>query len=335
MCTNFKVPRAQDGSVVVGRNIEFPSVMQTSLAVLPADFGGSFARPDGTDSGTGWTARHGVVGMCGFGHPSVLMDGMNTAGLSGHVLYMPHYCEYQPYRGDGTDVAETELCAWLLGTCASTEEIGRALEGKNVWGLDPGMGLVPPCHFLFHDEQSSVALEFHPDGWSLLDNPTSVATNAPYLDWHLTNLKNYVGVSPAAPTTPHPDGIDLTPLGLGQGLMGLPGGLTPPARFIRAYALTSMANPPKDAREAEQFALHVLNSFDTVGGFMGRVFGEGHSVHDATVWDTIANLTGRRYAYRTMGDPTVYVVDLDTTDFTGPARRNHLSWDGDFTAITV
>jgi hypothetical protein len=36
-----------------------------------------------------------------------------------------------------------------------------------------------------------------------------------------------------------------------------------------------------------------------------------------------------------MGDPTVYVVDLDTTEFTGPARRNHLSWDGDFTAVTV
>ncbi len=335
MCTNFKVPTAKDGTVEVGRSLEFPTAMPTSLAVLPSDFRGWFAGADGQSRGSGWTATHGVVGMCVFDEPSVLIDGLNTAGLSMHVLYMPGACAYQPYRGDDTDVAETELGAWLLGTCASTADVKAAMEGRNVWGADPGMGFVPPCHLLFHDARSSIALEFHPDGWKISNNPTSVATNSPYLDWHLTNLENYVGLAPTNPAAARVGDMEISPFGQGQGLMGLPGSYTAPARFVRAVALTAMADQPDDARAAEQCALHVLNSFDIVGGSIKEAFGQTGLVDEVTVWDTVVNLTGLRYAYRTMTDPTVYVVDLKSTDFGGPERVVPLSWDGDFMPVTA
>ncbi len=65
----------------------------------------------------------------------------------------------------------------------------------NVIGVDPGMGMVPPLHFLLHDATASVTIEFHADGVRVLDNPIGVGTNSPYRDWHLTNLRNYVGIS--------------------------------------------------------------------------------------------------------------------------------------------
>jgi choloylglycine hydrolase len=335
MCVTFKVPRAADGSVVAGRSLEFPAQMPTALAVLPSDYQGSFITPGGQPGRTGWTASHGVVGMCAFGEPTVMLDGLNTAGLSVHVLYMPGFCEFQPYRGDGSDVAEAELGAWLLGTCADTGEVRQAMRGKNVWGNDPGMGFVPPCHVLFHDKDSSIALEFHAGGWQILDNPPAVATNAPYLEWHLLNLSNYTGLSATDPADAAVAGMRLKPFGQGQGLRGLPGDYSSPSRFVRAVAMTALADQPADGRAAEQCALHLLNSFDIVGGAIREPFGGEGLVDEVTVWDTIVNLTGQRYAYRTMTDPTVYVVDLAATDFSRPARVVPLSWQGDFQPVTV
>jgi len=193
VCTNFKVKAAKDGSVVVGRSLEFPALLPTALAALPIGFAGSGQAPPGAGAGASWTAAHGVVGMCAFSRPEWLLDGLNTAGLSAHLLYMPGgYCTYQPSAGDGSDLSEVDLIAYLLGTCATVVEVRTALAGINIWGMDPGMGFVPPIHCLVHDEVSSIAVEFHPAGIRVVDNPTGVGTNAPYLDWHLTNIDNYV-----------------------------------------------------------------------------------------------------------------------------------------------
>ena len=334
MCVTFKVPTAADGSVVVGRSLEFPAQLPTALAVLPRDYQGFFAGPDGRPGEAGWTARHGAVGMCAFGKPAVLLDGLNTAGLSMHILYMPGFCEFQPYKGDGSDVSELELGAWILGTCADTGEVRAALAGKNIWGTDPGMGFVPPCHFLFHDRDSSIALEFHAGGWQVHDNPPAVATNAPYLDWHLLNLSNYAGLSAANPAPQTVSGMELRPFGQGAGLRGLPGDYSSPSRFVRAAAMTSLARQPADSRAAELCALHVLNSFDIVDGAIREPFGS-ELVDEVTVWDTIVNLTGQRYAYRTMTDPNVYVADLAATDFTRPPHVVPLSWQGEFLPVAL
>ncbi len=335
MCTNFKSKKAKDGSVVIGRSLEFPTSLPTSLAVLPSDYVGTGAASGGT-AGKSWKASHGIVGMCGFGKPGLLLDGMNDAGLSAHLLYMPGgYCSYQPFAGDGSDLAESDLIAYLLGTCSSIAEVKVAMHGVNVWGFDPGMGFAPPIHCLLHDAEHSIAIEFHPEGWVIVDNPTGVGTNAPYLDWHLTNLNNYVGMSNEDPGKATYGGTTIQSFGQGQGLLGLPGELTPTARFIRAAAQVAFSDTPADGRQAEQFTMHILNSFDMVPGIVKESFGAEGMVDEVTVWDTIANLTGKRYAYRTVTDPAWYVVDLATTDFTKAARAQTISFAGDFTPITI
>ena len=35
MCTNFKVPIAEDGAVVVGRSLDYPALMSFQLCVIP------------------------------------------------------------------------------------------------------------------------------------------------------------------------------------------------------------------------------------------------------------------------------------------------------------
>lgn len=336
MCTNFKVNAAKDGTVVVGRSLEFPTLMPTALAVLPSDHHGMGQAPAPGATAKSWSAAHGVVGICAFGKPEWLLDGVNTEGVSAHLLYMPGgYCSYAPYKGDGSDISEVDLIAYLLGTCASIAEVEAALAQVNIWGVDPGMGFAPPIHCLVHDTERSIAVEFRPEGLAVVDNPTGVGTNAPYLEWHLTNVNNYLGLSSTNPAPAAAAGLELAALGQGQGLIGLPGDYTGPSRFIRALAMVTMAQQAADAAEAEQLALHILNAFDIPPGVIKESLPDGTLVDEVTVWDTVVNLSHPRFAYRTVSDPNVYVVDLATTDFTAAARTAPLSWSGGFTSITV
>jgi choloylglycine hydrolase len=322
--------------VVVGRSLEFPTALPTSLAVLPISFAGTSLVPTGAVAGRVWTAIYGVVGICGFDNPAWLLDGVNTQGLSAHLLYMPGgYCTYQAPKADSTDVSEVDLIALLLGTCSSVAEVKTAMQGINVIGVDPGMGFVPPLHCLVHDSSASIAIEFHPAGVSIMDNPTGVATNSPYLDWHLTNVQNYVGLSSVNPADITLDSKKYAAMGQGQGLKGLPGDYTPPARFVRALAMVELAGQAKDSTEAEQLALHILNAFDIPPGLIQEEGAGGVLTDEVTVWDTIANLTKGRFAYRTVTDPNIYVVDLASTDFTKPARTSALSWSGEFSQVTI
>lgn len=336
MCFNFKTKTAKDGTVVVGRSLEFPTAMPTALAALPSDNAGTASVPAGAAPGMSWTAKYGIVGIAAFGKPDLLVDGMNTAGVSAHFLYMPGgYCTYQEPKGDGTDLSELDLINFILGTCGSIADVKAALESVNIIGLDPGMGFVPPIHCLVHDESASIAIEFHPEGHRIVDNPTSIGTNSPFLEWHLENLNNYVGMSQVNQGPQEIGGVTLSSFGQGEGLKGLPGDYTPPARFVRAFVLRNLADQPIDGPDAERMTLHLLNAFDIVPGTIQEPSPAGGLFDEVTVWDSISNLTQKRYAYRTISNPNAYVINLDSVDFSKPARVKELEWTGGFQETSI
>lgn len=333
MCTNFKIPAAKDGTVTVGRSLEFPTAMPMQLAVLPNNFEG---KATGSDNGVTWTAKYGAVGVSAFSKPEWLTDGMNTEGLSAHLLYMPGgYAKYQDVQNDGKDISQVDVIAYLLGTCSTVAEVQEAMADKRVTGFDPGMGFPPPVHVLLHDKDASIAIEFHPGEVRIIDNPTGVGTNAPYMEWHLENLNNYGGFSAATETTTEAFGQTYKAFGQGGGFRGIPGDWTPPARFVRAFAMVTLGDQPANSQESEQFALHMLNAFDIPIGIIKEQVADGSYVDEVTVWDSIANLTELRYSYRTVTDPNVYVIDLKKTDFSAPARVKEFSWSGNFTETSI
>ncbi len=329
MCTNFKLKPAADGTVVVGRTMEFPDLIPWEVQVVAAGLTRTSA---GVKNGIAWTPQCGILGMGAWGD-GLLADGMNTEGLSAHALYMAGFCDYAEPTGAGNDIGEMDVIAYLLGTCKNVAEAKAAAAGMNVVGVDPGLGFNPPLHFLLHDATGSVAIEFRPEGVSIVDNPTGVGTNGPFLDWHITNLRNYVGISAVNPVTTVGDST-LHPLGQGGGLRGLPGDYTPPSRFVRAAALMLLIDEPADAASAESACLHVINSFDIPAGIITEEFKPGQVVDEVTSWVTVCNLTDRRYGYRTIGDPVPYVVDLTTTDFS-TSRRTPVPGAARFTPVTV
>jgi len=325
--------------------MEFPfGIQHSALGVLPRGYEGASA-PSGGVAGKSWTSKYGVVGMCAFGDPAVLTDGINEAGVSAHILYMRgDFCTFAEFQGDGKDLAQVNLVSYLLGTCGSIAEVEQAMRDVRVWGVDPGVGTPPTIHVGIHDATGAKVVEFRAEGVNIVDNPSGVMTNAPYLDWHLINLANYVNMNPGnGPDEPAKIG-SFTPqiLGSGYGMVGSPGDYTTPGRFVRAALQLTFARQPEDATAAELLALHILNTVDMMPGIAresadaAAALGvDPGSLDEVTEWITLANITGKRYLYRTMNNPTVYAIELDTVDFDAPARVVDIEWTTKFEAVTV
>jgi choloylglycine hydrolase len=173
----------------------------------------------------------------------------------------------------------------------------------------------PPFHLIVHDLAGRcVVIEFVEGKTKVFENPVGVITNSPTFDWHLTNLRNYVKLTPTNAPPLAIGKAKFGPLGEGSGMLGLPGDYTPPSRFVRAVALSQAANPPRDADDAVNTAFHLLDNFDIVKGVV-RAEQSGRIANDHTQWTSAADLKNHRYFYRTYDDPRIRVVDLSKIDF--------------------
>jgi choloylglycine hydrolase len=334
MCTSFRV-KATDGSVVVGRTMEFPNAMQTKITVLPRGFDGTGIGVDGP--GRTWTSTYGVVGMDVFGHADMFTDAMNEKGLYAGLLYMPGFCDYA--SADGADpstlMSIVKVIAFLLGTCATVAEARTAMTGITVWPwvLDQ-FGFAPPAHLAVHDPSGdSVVFEWTDGQLATYDNPIGVMCNWPNLDWHLTNVRNYLNLSVRNPSPITIDGVELSAMGQGAAMHGLPGDSSSPSRFVRAVAFASSLRPVDSAGELEKTALHVLNNFDIPEGFIRD--DDAPANDDHTLWSSIANLAERRYTVRTYDNPIPQTVELDRVDFDGATPRQVDLPDGGFATLAV
>ena len=81
MCTRVMWPDA-GGAVLVGRNMDFHKDLMTNLWKQPR----GVARDDGVTGALRWTSKYGSVIAAAFDIISV--DGLNEAGLAGHVLWL-------------------------------------------------------------------------------------------------------------------------------------------------------------------------------------------------------------------------------------------------------
>jgi len=115
-------------------------------------------------------------------------------------------------------------------------------------------------HLAVHDAHGGdLVVEFLDGAPVFHDNPVGVLTNSPTFDWHNTNLRNYVNLTNAEATPVNLMGVAVNPTGNGTGLLGLPGDVTPPSRFIRATVLSTVSVTAKDARTAVNQAFHALD----------------------------------------------------------------------------
>lgn len=323
-CTGTQL-RAEDGSVLYGRTLEWGSFeMNSRVAVVPRGHAFVGKTPDGKP-GVSWKAKHGFVAV-DLLLKDLFADGMNEAGLSAGLFYHPGFCEYAPYDPEkaGSSLDVTGILAYVLSQATNIEE-SRALLGKvrMVPIVEPTFGLAPPAQMIINQpDGKSIVVQWLKGKTVITDNPLGVITNAPTFGWHLTNLRNYLNLSATSLPDKAIGELNLAALGGGTGFIGMPGDFTPPSRFVRATAFSKSARKTADGPETMYELFRVLDNFNAPASSVEGTGGaESANLRSGTLWTTAWDMKNRVFYYHTQHNRRVRKLDLKRIDFTQKGIR--------------
>jgi len=142
-----------------------------------------------------------------------------------------------------------------------------------------------------------MVLEFTDGEVFIYENPNGVLTNSAELPWHLSNLRNYVNLSPYMKET-EINGIAYKGIGFGSGYVGIPGDVTPPSRFVRISFLREFSNSVETEEEGVMLALHLVNTVDIPAGVSKREESSTEAF-ESTQWVTIRDNKKLKLYFRT------------------------------------
>jgi choloylglycine hydrolase len=322
---------AKDGAVVCGRTMEWGTFdLNSRVTIVPQGHVFVSQTPDGKEGFT-WQTRYGVVGLDVM-ERDALYDGINEEGMYVTALYHAGFAVYPTYNPDQSNISmgPNDLTNYVLTQFSTVDEVREGLKKVRVVAIpEAAIGnIAPPVHLMVVDQTGkAIVVEFLNGVLAVFDNPLRVMTNAPSFDWHMTNLRNYVQLSP----NPHPakniSGLSFAPLGAGSGLLGIPGDYTPPSRFVRAVTYTQMARTTPDGAETVYEVFRILDSFNLP---LGSAEGADDRLHptlgvnnsellkgmrSSTIWTTAADTRNLVYYYHTQHNRRVRMVDMKRIDF--------------------
>ena len=228
-----------------GRNLDLEYSYHETVTITPRDFPFHFRK-------MGLIAHHyAMIGMAFVAQDYPLYyDATNEKGLSMAGLNFPGNACYFPVAAGKDNVAPFELIPWILCQCETVAQARALLSKMNLMKMDFSAQLpASPLHWMIADKEESIVVESVKEGLKVYDDPAKVLTNNPTFDYHMTNLVNYMGLSPKQPENCFGPGLELTPYSRGMGGMGLPGDLSSASRFVKA-AFTRLNSVCGDSESA-------------------------------------------------------------------------------------
>ncbi len=300
MCTGVRL-RAKNGAVMYGRTLEFAQKTASKIIVIPRGyfFKGTVVAPY---EPVAWKSDYAIVGvnmmdMIG------LVDGVNDQGLAGGLFYFPDYAHYQEHDMHKNGIAPWELLTWILTTCATVKDVQVRLPDILVAPVifEP-WGIIPPIHAIVHDPSGkSIVIEYENGNLMIHESISGIITNSPGYQWHLTNLKNYINLTP--------NNVAAQALGQGSGMLGLPGDFTSPSRFVRATLFADATFEQQNEDLMRNLLLHLLKLFNIPVGVV-REENKKEIFCDYTQWTSAIDLLNKRFYWHTYENGDLYYIDL-------------------------
>ncbi len=313
-CTGITL-QTTDSFTVTARTIEWAAEpLKAMYVVVPRGQKQQSWLPDGTRKGKTFIAEYGYVGIA-VENNTCIMEGINEVGLAAGLFYFPDYGEYVPYKETEKSlcVSDMQFVAWVLGTCATIDEMIALLPTIRVIGVDPRASTV---HWRVTEPSGrQVVVEIVNQQVKVHDNPLGILTNSPEFTWHLTNLNNYVNLASGSIHQRAIGSLELKAFGGGSGLHGIPGDMTPSSRFVRAAFFQSTAPRLDSPVQTVVQAFHLLNNFDIPVGIQ---FADNELIPNmpsATQITIATDLANRCLYYRTMYNSAIRCIDLNQINF--------------------
>lgn len=285
-----------------GRNLDVPFSFNESVTVSPRKFPFHFKKLPALKT------HYAMIGMAfvSGGFP-LYYDGTNERGLSAAGLNFPGNAVYNPEASGTKNLTPFEFIPYILGSCATVAEAREALSEVNLLDADFSESLpLTPLHWIISDKNESITVEPLAGGLKIYDNPVGLLTNNPTFDFHMTNLSNYMHLSPKQPENNFAPAAPLAPFSLGMGAVGLPGDLSSVSRFVRAAftKLNSVSNGGEGASVSQFF--HILGSVFQPRGCAQTAEGE----HEFTLYSSCCNTDKGIYYYKTYENSQITAVDM-------------------------
>ena len=263
MCTSLTL-KTDNEITLLARTMDFAIVLDGDLIVVPRGYPLSTLIDK--------AKRPTTYAFMGTGREFdtfLMVDGLNEKGLACATLYFPGYAHYSDAPLDNkTNLAPEEVIAWILSSFSSIDEVRNAVSELNIVNkINKFFGIVLPLHYIVTDQSgNTIVIEPMDDGIKIYDNPIGVMTNSPDFNWHMTNIRNYIGANPHGLHSINLNGVQFSSLGSGAGSFGLPGDYTPPSRFLRTVFAKETINPMANEEEGVKAAFHILASVDIPKG---------------------------------------------------------------------
>lgn len=311
MCTGLSI-KSQEGKYFFGRNMDLAYNFNQSVMIIPRGH-----QYQDRVTGNVVTNNRAMIGMGTVidNHP-VLADGLNEVGLGCAGLNFDGYAyfEKEPMEGKN-NIAPYDFIQWVLSNHETVEEVKRGI--KNLELVDCPINdktPLPMLHWMVADKTGkAIVVEKTKDSLSVYDNPVGVMTNNPTFDWHLTNLNEYLYVTPTSPKETKWSEHILKALGIGAGTLGIPGDFASVSRFVRiAYLRSHMPKIEGDMQAITQF-FHMLDYVKMVKG--GVRTKEG--LEDLTTYSSCMDQEKCIYYYKTYGNNRINAVDLHKEQLEG------------------
>ena len=238
-------------------------------------------------------------------------EATNEMGLSIAGLNFPGNAYYQEVAAGQDNLASFELIPYLLGKCATVDQVQAALARIRIVDTPFSQELPPtPLHWLISDATKSLTLECTREGMKRYDNPFGVLTNNPTFDYHLTCVSNYMHLHPGAAEHRLGASLPLSNYSLGMGALGLPGDFSSASRFVRAVFVKE--NSVSDGSEEESVSqfFHILAAVAMPRGCVLSHNGQ----FEYTRYSSCCNTNIGVYYYTTYDHPAPRRVDLHAVD---------------------
>jgi choloylglycine hydrolase len=292
-CTRI-VYQSGKGDIIVGRSMDWMNDTDTDLWAFPA----GMARDGGAGDGSiAWTSKHGSVISSFYGIATV--DGMNSAGLAGNVLYLAE-SDYGDYRTSGKKLLS--VGAWLqyvLDNFATVAEAVEALSAEPFAIVAPVMpdGKAATGHLAITDAGGDSAVFEYIGGKLKIHHGKqyTVMTNSPPFDQQLAISTYWSTVG---------------------GLNFLPGTIRASDRFAR---MDWMLNATPKVDDPALATASVMSLMRAISVPLGIKDPERPNIA-STLWRTVADTAAKRYFYENALSPSVFWVDLDKLDLS-PAGK--------------
>ncbi len=287
MCTRVIWPDA-NGAVIVGRNMDFHMDLLTNLWKMPR----GIERADGVNGDLKWKAKYGSVVATAF--DLIATDGMNEEGLAGHILWLTE----SNYGKAGDSDVQLSQSIWLQYYLDNFATVAEAVEWTNSTGVkvgqlfDPTGHLVPALHLALNDASGDSAIIEYTDGEPTVyhSREYQVMTNSPTFDKQLELVKTIEGLGGEKP---------------------LPGSTLASDRFARASYYVKHQVQPKTQLQAMAAMFSIIRN----AAQPFRTPEPGKPDASQTIWQVVADMTNKRYAFESTTRPNIVWIEFDKLSF--------------------